>query len=105
MVNGGTDFEFLTPFQAECWRAKHAMMKSGGPWTTNFDEMTLKTTIRRLCKRLPLSVESVAAASLDEAADEEIPQENEAMIVLDGEQPDLAERMLEARKVHPLQQS
>lgn len=104
MMNGGGDFEFLTPYQAEQWRAKNAMMKNGGPWVKNFDEMALKTTIRRLCKRLPLSVESVSAASLDECADEEIGQNNESLVQFDStETPSLEDRFADARQAKSLE--
>jgi phage RecT family recombinase len=39
------------------------------PWISNFDEMCRKTTIRRLFKYLPVSIEVMRAASLDEAGE------------------------------------
>jgi hypothetical protein len=43
--------------------------KKDTPWITSFDEMCRKTVIRRLFKYLPVSIELVKAASLDESAD------------------------------------
>ncbi|MBU8540226.1 recombinase RecT [Falsiroseomonas tokyonensis] len=44
------------------------------PWATNFDQMAVKTAIRRLAKRLPMSIEFAAAATLDEAGDRRVSQ-------------------------------
>jgi recombination protein RecT len=50
------------------------------PWISNFDEMCRKTTIRRLFKYLPVSIEVMKAASLDEYGERGQHQESE----LDG---------------------
>ncbi len=42
---------------------------SNTPWMTNFDQMAVKTAIRRLAKRLPMSIELASAVRLDEATD------------------------------------
>jgi recombination protein RecT len=98
--SGGIDFEYLTFAQAEQHKARYALMKSGGPWKDHFDEMALKTAIRRLAKRVPLSVEWVAAAGIDEQADEGIPQQLGAAVVIEGEEPvdALKERLAKAKK-------
>lgn len=44
------------------------------PWITNFDQMAVKTAIRRLAKRLPMSIEMAAAVGMDEAADRRVSQ-------------------------------
>jgi recombination protein RecT len=92
--NGGVDFEYLTREQAEAHKARYALAKTG-PWATNFDEMAMKTAIRKLAKRVPLSVEWVAAASLDEMADEGVPQQLAAAVVIEGEpeKPQLRDRL------------
>ena len=85
MLNGGGDFEYLTMRQAELYRDAYALAKKG-PWLTNFHAMARKSACRQLAKRLPLSVQWVAAASLDEMADERIPQRLEALLpVGDGD--------------------
>jgi recombination protein RecT len=100
---GGKDFEYMTKAQAEEHRLRYAMAKNGGPWTTNFDEMALKTTVRKLAKRVPLSPEWVTAASLDELAEQEIPQQLSAALVLEapegsGEAPSLRDRLDRAKR-------
>jgi len=90
LANGGVDFEYMTVAQAQAHRDRYALSKSG-PWSTNFDEMAMKTCIRRLAKRLPLSVEWNTAAGLDEAAESGVDQ-NLAVIVGTGS-VDLAESL------------
>lgn len=41
-----------------------------GPWVNHFDEMAMKTAIRRLFKYMPISIELQTAIALDEAADD-----------------------------------
>ena len=58
------------------------------PWTEHWEQMALKTAIRRLCKYLPLSSELQRATALDEAADAGIDQKLEHAIdmgALDGD--------------------
>ena len=57
--------------------------KDAGPWVTDYDPMAKKTVIRRLCKYLPVSVELQRAISLDELNDNNIIQNNRA--ILDNE--------------------
>lgn len=97
--SGGTDFEYLTKAQAEEHKNRYALSKNGGPWKTAFDEMAKKSCIRKLAKRVPLSVEWVQAATLDEMADEGVPQMLAAAVVLDGDsgKPDLRERLDRAK--------
>lgn len=82
MLNGGSDFEYMTVAQALAYRDAYALA-ANGPWKTNFHAMARKSTCRQLAKRLPLSVQWVAAASLDEMADERIPQQLEALVIPD----------------------
>lgn len=102
MANGGIDFEYMTIFQVEAHRDRFALSKSG-PWSTSFDEMAKKTVIRKLAKRIPLSVEWVHAASLDEMAEEGVSQQLSAAVILEGpieeEKPaGLRERLDKAKK-------
>ena len=99
LAQGGHDFEYMTKAQCEQHRDKYALMKNGGPWSTNFDEMALKTTMRRLAKRLPLSAELSTAAGYDEQADAGIPQGLGMAVVVEAETPadDLRQRLDDAK--------
>jgi recombination protein RecT len=88
LSNGGTDFEYMTLAQALDHRKRFAMSKNGGPWVDHFEEMALKTCIRKLAKRLPLSVEWVQASALDELAERDEPQGLGRAVVLNGEVDD-----------------
>lgn len=57
--DGYTDFEYMNSAEIEKIR-KRSKSGDNGPWKTDTGEMWRKTTIRRLTKRLPLSVEDNA---------------------------------------------
>jgi len=46
--------------------ASAARLVTVGPWVTDFAEMGRKTVLKRLCKTLPLSVESQRMLAADE---------------------------------------
>ncbi len=103
LVNAGSDFEYRTLAQAQAHRDRYALSKSG-PWSNNFDEMAKKTCIRALAKRMPLSVEWVSAAVLDEMAEEGVSQQLSAAVVLDPEEkgePGELKKRLEKAKAPP----
>jgi hypothetical protein len=54
-------FEVMTKKQVDKIR-KRSKSANNGPWVTDYDEMSLKTVVRRLCKRLPLSDFDLARA-------------------------------------------
>jgi recombination protein RecT len=105
LTNGGTDFEHLTVREATAHRDRFATSRQfkSGPWydPDGFHEMALKTCVRKLAKRMPLSVELVTAAALDEAGDEGVPQHLAAYLPPDvqpaddppGSPDDLARRL------------
>ena len=67
--------EWMSKEELEAHRDKYSKAKGGtSPWQTAFNEMSRKTVLRRLAKRLPLSAEAATAASLDEMADDDVPQ-------------------------------
>lgn len=66
-LSGQTQFVWMWRKDIEKVRPSHAGTDS--PWHTHFDEMVLKTPIRRLAKFLPASPELAKAIALDEAAD------------------------------------
>lgn len=64
---GGEDFEVMSIEQVQAHRMKYSPPSDRqSTWDTNFDEMALKTPLRKLCKRLPLSADVIQAAVADE---------------------------------------
>lgn len=102
MANGGTDFEYRTKAEAERHRDRYALSKKG-PWATHFDEMALKTCVRILGKRLPLSVEWQAAVGLDEQAEADVDQNLGALLPADARDraDELRERLAGATGYDP----
>jgi len=71
LKDGSVHFEWLWAEEVETVKAQSLkkMKRPSGPWIDNEDEMWRKTSIRRLAKYLPLSVEFAKAAAVDELAD------------------------------------
>lgn len=65
--SGGMDFEVMTKPEIDAIRARSKAANSG-PWVTDYDQMALKTVLKRLLKRAPMSVELAAAVELENAA-------------------------------------
>lgn len=66
-VNGDPQFVVMTRRQIEKVKASSQGAKSSySPWNTHYTEMALKTSLRRLCKWLPQTVEMAKAETLDE---------------------------------------
>lgn len=63
---GGHTFIVLTPAEIDTYRRRSKTGKEG-PWNTDWEAMAAKTAVRRLAAYLPLTVEAVQAATLDEA--------------------------------------
>jgi recombination protein RecT len=72
---GGVQFESMWRREVEVHRQRYSRAAEDGPWATNFDEMALKTVLRRLCKWLPLTVEAQTAIALDERAEAGLSQD------------------------------
>lgn len=75
LKGGGYQFDYLWKADVQRHRERYSQASEDGPWVTNFDEMGLKTVLRRLCKFLPVSVETQTAISLDEAHEAGLPQD------------------------------
>jgi recombination protein RecT len=63
-TDGSLDFEVMSLEEIEGIRTRSKAGNSG-PWKTDYTEMAKKTAIRRLCKRLDLSVELHEAVEHD----------------------------------------
>ncbi len=67
----GNNYLFNVLYKNDVDKAKAQSKTSKyGPWVTHYDEMAMKTAIRRLFKYLPISIEMQKAIALDEAADD-----------------------------------
>ncbi len=68
LLNGFTKTLYMTKREVEAWGKKYSKSyhKSSSAWKTNFDEMALKTVVRRLLSKWGImSVEMVTALSND----------------------------------------
>lgn len=81
LKDGGTQFQVMSKAGIDAIRER-SKAKNSGPWVTDYEQMALKTVVRRLFKWLPVSVEIQNAVSLDEAADR---GEQNAGAILDGD--------------------
>lgn len=79
LKDGGRQFEVMTAAEVGKIRER-SRAKDDGPWVTDPEEMHKKTSLRRLCKMLPASVELARAVALDERADLGLPQQLEDVI-------------------------
>lgn len=66
--DGSFQFAVLSRKEIERIR-KRSKAAESGPWVTDFEEMAKKTSVRRLSKSLPLSVEMAKALELQAAAE------------------------------------
>lgn len=74
--DGGMAFEFMPRADidrirdgSQGYRTAKRFNNNNTPWITNYDQMAAKTAIRRLAKRLPLSIEMATAIAMDERDD------------------------------------
>ena len=74
--DGGMAFEFMPRADidrirdgSQGYRTARKFNNTNTPWITNYDQMAAKTAIRRLAKRLPLSIEMANAIAMDERDD------------------------------------
>ena len=64
MKDGTRTFDFMTRARVETIKARSQGGSSeSSPWSTDFDEMGLKSSVKHLCKYLSLSSEKFAAAT------------------------------------------
>lgn len=68
--DGSKDFEFMTREDVAKHRDRYSRAKGpDSPWATAFDQMALKTCVRRLAKRVPISAEMNRAIEIEEDRD------------------------------------
>jgi len=95
-ADGGEQFEVMDRYELEeirdgsqGYQTAIKYNKKDTPWISSFDEMCRKTVIRRMFKYLPVSIELVKAASLDERADRGQRQETDIdHLLLPAEAPE-----------------
>jgi recombination protein RecT len=66
LKGGGKQFVVMTKSEAQEHGKKYSKTFNNGPWKTEFDQMSLKTCLRKLCKLMPKSIEAQIAVALDE---------------------------------------
>lgn len=71
---GGCAIEVMTKHEVDEIR-KRSKTPDKGPWVDDYEEMAKKTVLRRLCKRLPLSVELATALDLENKSEAAEPQQ------------------------------
>jgi recombination protein RecT len=109
LVNGGLDFEEFTVEEAIAFRDRYSAGRAykSGPWyepfskdgdpSPEFNAMALKTLIRKLFKRLPVSAEAQLAAGLDELSEMGLPQNLGHAMLPSYSEPESATEQLENR--------
>ena len=72
MTDGTKEFLVMSKEEIETKARARSKSKDNGPWVTDYEDMCLKTVVRRLCKRLPNSSDKTeplhAAIALEEKA-------------------------------------
>lgn len=106
--DGGYQFEWMWMEDIEKiretsknYRDKKGEVIQSSVWVQHEDEMIKKTVIRRLCKYLPLSPELSKAVSLDEYAENNMPQENFVEVfddIIDTETGEVIEATIEKKE-------
>lgn len=68
LKGGGVQFEVMSRAEIEAVRTQ-SKAGTSGPWVSHWEEMARKTTVRKLFKYLPVSIEAVRAVEIDEKSD------------------------------------
>lgn len=82
--DGGYQVIVLTRKQVEGVR-KRSKAADSGPWVTDYEQMAIKTAVKRVLKLCPASVEMARAIELDNAAENAEPQSLAAEIFTEEE--------------------
>jgi recombination protein RecT len=104
--DGSKDFEYMNREEIDRIRASSKGGSSpSSPWNQWYDEMARKTVIRRLSKRMPMSVEMASAVDIDnKTAVGEFVDHGDALDIVgievpdteESEQPDQSDRLEDA---------
>lgn len=91
--DGRKQVEWMTKDELLAHRDKHAATKThdnkeASPWWQHFVEMSRKTVIRRIGKRIPMQAIQTAS-TLDEMADDGVSQQSAAQVIIGDEIPSL----------------
>lgn len=76
-ADGRKEFIVMNREEIEACRAR-SKSKGFSPWQTDYEAMVFKTVIRRFCKYLPMSAEVQRAVGLDDLAEAQASQGNDA---------------------------
>lgn len=79
-TDGGYHFEWMSISEVDKIRGRSPSGKNG-PWVTDYEQMALKTVIRRGWKYLPMSIEMQSADKIEHAAD----TGKTANLIIDGD--------------------
>lgn len=104
MKNGGIVFDVMTKDDVEDIR-RMSKNPNGSTWAQHYDEMSIKTVIRRISKRTPLSPELIQAVQLDERVEILGESQDASLLMLDSQDPELSEQAqadLQARADDPV---
>lgn len=66
-TNGGYGFEVMSIDDVRAHAQKYSKSYSNGPWQTNFEEMALKTVLKKALKYAPMKIETARALASDES--------------------------------------
>lgn len=87
-VSGGFGFEVMTIDDIKQHARKYSKAYDYGPWKTNFDEMALKTVLKKLLKYAPMKSDFVRGVAQDETIKSdlsvdmfEVPDQTEYVVV------------------------
>lgn len=96
--SGNIDFEVMSKPEIDAIRAR-SKASGSGPWVTDYDQMALKTVLKRLLKRAPMSIEFADAVKAETAAAMGEEADNSDILDIEGlEVPDENDTPAEVQK-------
>lgn len=81
--SGNIDFEVMSKPEIDAIRSR-SKASGSGPWVTDYDQMALKTVLKRLLKRAPMSIEFADAVKAETAAAMGEEADNSDILDIDG---------------------